>query len=76
MRTWIALLRGINVGGKNLLPMKQLVAIFACCFANSHSGITTKFTGHAAQRLNDKKAYSKEKTLNSPKTSVRRCNAL
>lgn len=27
MRTWIALLRGINVGGKHLLPMKQLVAI-------------------------------------------------
>ncbi|MBW3539968.1 MAG: DUF1697 domain-containing protein [Planctomycetes bacterium] len=28
MLTWIALLRGINVGGKNLLPMKELVAIF------------------------------------------------
>ena len=27
MQTWIALLRGINVGGKNLLPMKQLVAL-------------------------------------------------
>lgn len=25
MSTWIALLRGINVGGKNILPMKQLV---------------------------------------------------
>lgn len=27
MTTWIALLRGINVGGNNLLPMKRLVAI-------------------------------------------------
>lgn len=28
MNTYIALFRGINVGGKNLLPMKDLVAIF------------------------------------------------
>src|SRR6185436_9547753 len=27
MRIYIALLRGINVGGKNLLPMKELVAM-------------------------------------------------
>lgn len=27
MQTWIALLRGINVGGKNPLPMKSLVAL-------------------------------------------------
>jgi uncharacterized protein (DUF1697 family) len=26
--TWVALLRGINVGGKNRLPMKDLAAIF------------------------------------------------
>lgn len=25
MRTWVALFRGINVGGKNVLPMKDLV---------------------------------------------------
>lgn len=25
METWVALLRGINVGGKHLLPMRQLV---------------------------------------------------
>ncbi len=25
MSTWIALLRGINVGGKNILPMSELV---------------------------------------------------
>lgn len=27
MKTWIALFRGINVGGNNPLPMKQLVAL-------------------------------------------------
>lgn len=27
MQTWIALLRGINVGGKNILPMKDLRAL-------------------------------------------------
>jgi uncharacterized protein (DUF1697 family) len=27
MDTWIALLRGINVGGKNLLPMRELRAL-------------------------------------------------
>ena len=25
---WVALLRGINVGGKNKLPMKELVGLF------------------------------------------------
>ena len=29
MTTWIALLRGINVGGNNPLPMKELVAILS-----------------------------------------------
>src|SRR6185436_13604068 len=29
MKICIALLRGINVGGKNLLPMKELVAMLA-----------------------------------------------
>ena len=28
MQTWIALLRGINVGGRHTLPMKDLVEIF------------------------------------------------
>ncbi|WP_260295514.1 DUF1697 domain-containing protein, partial [Sedimenticola hydrogenitrophicus] len=27
MSTWVALLRGINVGGNNSLPMKELVAM-------------------------------------------------
>ncbi len=29
MQTYIALLRGINVGGKHILPMKQLLAMFS-----------------------------------------------
>jgi uncharacterized protein (DUF1697 family) len=29
--TYVALLRGINVGGKHVLPMKDLAAIFAEC---------------------------------------------
>ncbi len=31
MQTYIALLRGINVGGKNTLPMKTLISIFEKC---------------------------------------------
>lgn len=27
MRTWIGLFRAVNVGGRNLLPMKELVAL-------------------------------------------------
>jgi uncharacterized protein (DUF1697 family) len=27
MDTWIALLRGINVGGKHIVPMKELTAL-------------------------------------------------
>lgn len=28
MNTYIALIRGINVGGKNILPMKELIGLF------------------------------------------------
>jgi uncharacterized protein (DUF1697 family) len=31
VRTYIALLRGINVGGKNILPMPALIEIFTHC---------------------------------------------
>ena len=31
---WVALLRGINVGGKNMLPMKYLAAMFGEAGAN------------------------------------------
>ena len=27
MNTWVVFLRGINVGGKNIVPMKQLAAL-------------------------------------------------
>ena len=29
MKTYVVLFRGINVGGKNMLPMKQLAAVLA-----------------------------------------------
>ncbi len=29
MNTWVALLRGVNVGGNNILPMKELKALLA-----------------------------------------------
>ena len=29
MTTWVCLFRGINVGGKNIVPMKELAAAFA-----------------------------------------------
>ncbi len=29
MNTWIAFFRGINVGGRNILPMKELVTVLA-----------------------------------------------
>lgn len=30
MTTYIALLRGINVGGANILPMKELASVLEC----------------------------------------------
>ncbi len=38
MSTWIALFRGINVGGKNVLPMKELVEILE---KRGYSGVKT-----------------------------------
>ena len=35
MNTYVALFRGINVGGKNLLPMKELVAVLECLGAKN-----------------------------------------
>lgn len=31
MKTWIALFRGINVGGRNILPMKELTRLLEDC---------------------------------------------
>ncbi len=38
MQTWIALLRGINVGGKHIVPMKELVKLME---ANGFSEVRT-----------------------------------
>ncbi|MCB0555752.1 MAG: DUF1697 domain-containing protein [Phaeodactylibacter sp.] len=38
METWIALLRGINVGGKHILPMKELTRLLE---ANGFSNVKT-----------------------------------
>lgn len=38
MKTWIALLRGINVGGKHILPMKELIALME---TNGFSNVKT-----------------------------------
>ena len=40
--TYVALLRGINVGGNNILPMKELVAIEQARLVVPTSGITSK----------------------------------
>jgi len=38
METWIALLRGINVGGKHIVPMKELVKLLE---ANDFENVKT-----------------------------------
>jgi len=38
MKTWVALLRGINVGGHHKLPMKRLVELME---GNGYSGVRT-----------------------------------
>lgn len=38
MQTWIALLRGINVGGKHIVPMKELIRLME---ANGFSEVKT-----------------------------------
>jgi uncharacterized protein (DUF1697 family) len=56
MKTWIALLRGINVGGKNKLPMKELVAAMS---ALGLSEVNTYIqSGNVVFRGPDKKAQA------------------
>tara|TARA_R110001606_G_scaffold144879_3_gene284227 strand:- start:190 stop:720 length:531 start_codon:yes stop_codon:yes gene_type:complete len=54
MDKYIALLRGINVGGKNILPMKELVSIFQSLGASDVSTYIQSgnvvFTSAIAQR--------------------------
>ncbi len=55
--TYVALLRGINVGGANKLPMKELAALFAAAGAKDgrtyiQSGnVVFKATGHVVAHL-------------------------
>jgi len=55
--TYVALLRGINVGGKHPLPMKELAAIFVeakCCEVRTYiqsGNVIFAATCDAAQRL-------------------------
>ncbi|MDH5478774.1 MAG: DUF1697 domain-containing protein, partial [Nitrospinota bacterium] len=55
MTTWIALFRGINVGGASVLPMKDLVALFGRLgFAQARSYIQSGnvvFKGSRPQAL-------------------------
>lgn len=54
-QTWVALLRGINVGGKHCVPMKELAALFAKAGCRSvrtyiQSGnVVFTAPGHAAE---------------------------
>jgi uncharacterized protein (DUF1697 family) len=57
MTTWIALLRGINVGGNNLLPMKDLVVELeeiGCTCVNTYiqsGNVTFRKSGSKAPQL-------------------------
>jgi len=56
-KTYVALLRGINVGGKNMLPMKDLVAMFVaaeCVDVRSYiqsGNVVFRATAGVASRL-------------------------
>lgn len=54
MKTYIALFRGINVGGKNDLPMKELVAILE--YLGSRNVKTYIQSGNAVFESNEKNA--------------------
>lgn len=55
--TYVALLRGINVGGANKLPMKELAALFAAAGAKDErtyiqsGNVVFKATGHVVAHL-------------------------
>ena len=54
MNTYIALFRGINVGGKNILPMKDLVRVLEC--AGCEDVKTYIQSGNAVFQTNRNKA--------------------
>jgi hypothetical protein len=40
----VALLRGVNVGGKNLLPMKHLASLFEAAVRDGIGGLCSSFS--------------------------------
>lgn len=70
MKTWIALLRGVNVGGRNVLPMKELRALLENLgFEKVRTYIQSgncifDYNGTDAQRLAKVIADDIEKTFN------------
>jgi uncharacterized protein (DUF1697 family) len=54
MNTYIALLRGINVGGKNLLPMKELASLMGS--VGAHEVATYVQSGNAVFKSTERNA--------------------
>lgn len=68
MKTWISLLRGVNVGGKNILPMKELRSLLnelgyenvqtyiqsGNCVFESNKTSSSAISKHVAQGIADK----------------------
>jgi uncharacterized protein (DUF1697 family) len=68
--TYVALLRGINVGGRNLLPMRELVRMFegaGCADVRTYiqsGNVVFTATPACARRLADEVAEAVEKRFN------------
>ena len=61
MKAYVALLRGVNVGGNNILPMKRLAAL---CESQGCTGVQTYIqSGNVIFRANQKVAGSFAKSL-------------
>ena len=63
MKTYIALLRGINVGGRNALPMKELVAMLESIGAQNVK--TYVQSGNAVFQSEETRAPTLSKTISS-----------
>ena len=63
MKTYIALLRGINVGGKNALPMKELVAMLESIGAQNIK--TYVQSGNAVFQIEETRAPTLSSTISS-----------
>ena len=69
MNTYLALFRGINVGGKNILPMKELIAILgAMGFENIRTYIQSgNVVFQSKKKLNEKSASEISKQVRDKK---------